>query len=147
MLCIYVLHVCIYIYIWYPTKKNLPFTTFTRIYGIFCNIFGNIFKAYFEEILAVVSRGGTYLSFDLLIHSINQSIYLSRSIDLSIYLSIYLHIYIYYILYIYVYTYNSGYHRYRQTCETWRFWDQEVLVPPPFKLCLKYNIHWGIFVF
>ena len=29
--------------------------------------------------------------------------------------------------YIYIYIYKPGYHRYRHTCKTWRFWQQGVL--------------------
>jgi hypothetical protein len=31
------------------------------------------------------------------------------------------------IAYIHIYIYKPGYHRYRHTCKTWRFWQQGVL--------------------
>ena len=147
----YICITCVYIYIYgTPPKKTylllllLVFTEFSAIFlEIFLRHILRKFWQWFQEGVPI------YLLIYSFIQSINLSIYRSIYLSISIYINIYKYIYIYYIyyIYIYVYTYNSGYHRYRQTCETWRFWDQEVLVPPPFKLCLKYNIHWGIFVF
>lgn len=57
------IYVHTYTYIHAPPKKkkkNYLLATFTGIYGIFCNMLGNNVEAYFEEILAVVSRGGMY---------------------------------------------------------------------------------------